>query len=72
MINIYKTEESYGIVDENYNPLLVFRGQGCGCCSDVIKITAETIEQAKQEAREWLEYLEKLEPIVYPPEEIWN
>lgn len=67
-MNIIRISDDFSFMGEGEYPK-VFRTRGCGCCSDDIRITAESINQAIQEAEQWLETIRALKPETYPEEE---
>lgn len=67
-MNIIRISDDFSFMGSGQYPK-VFRTKGCGCCSDDIRITEESINQVIQEAENWLKILRTLEPEIYPEEE---
>jgi hypothetical protein len=67
-MNIIKVEEDYTYCGIGNAPK-VFRTRGCSCCSETVRITAESIAQAISEAEEWLTELRDMKPETYPEED---
>lgn len=57
--------ENFDFMDENCRPFPAFVTRGCGCCSSVVRVTRESIDEAIQQAKDWLAFLEGLQPVDY-------
>ena len=67
-MNIIQIEEDYTFCGRGQAPK-IFSTRGCSCCSEKVRITAESIAQAIGEAEEWLETLRNLTPETYTDED---